>query len=108
MTWRVGSPSPSDLEHKRLLLSDRESEIVRKTRSQSYSTVADELDISESTVGTYRTRATDRLDRQVKSMKLMLRQQQADQREESIEEIAREAVECLRDRGVEVDFEVQR
>jgi len=108
MSGRVGDPSSEQLEHQRLLLSERESEIVRETRSKSYSTVADELGISESTVGTYRVRATNRLDGQVKAIKLMLRQQQADQRQESIEEIAREAVECLRTCGVEVEFEVQR
>jgi hypothetical protein len=37
----------------------------------------------------------------------MLRQQQADQREEGIKEIAREAVETLRDCGVEVEFEIE-
>jgi hypothetical protein len=66
-----------------------------------------ELDISESTVGTYRTQATERLDEQVKVIRRMLRQQQADQQEEGIKEIAREAVETLRDCGVEVEFEIE-
>ena len=104
---RVAEPSPSDLEHRRVLLSDRETEIVRKTRTKSYATIADELGISESTVGTYRTRATERLKSQIKAMRLMLRQQQADQREESIKKIAEEAVNCLRDCGVEVEFEIE-
>ena len=104
---RVAEPSPSDLEHDRFLLSNREAEVVRRTRTKSYATVADELDISESTVGTYRTRATERLDEQVKVIRRMLRQQQADQREESIRKIAREAVETLRDCGVKVEFEIE-
>jgi DNA-binding CsgD family transcriptional regulator len=104
---RVAEPSPSDLEHDRFLLSDQEAEVVRRTRTKSYATVADELDISESTVGTYRTRATERLDEQVEVIRWMLQQQQADQREESIKEIAREAVETLRDCGVEVEFEIE-
>ena len=104
---RVAEPSPSDLEHDRFLLSDQEAEVVRRTRSNSYATVADELDIAESTVGTYRSRATERLDEQVKAIRQMLRQQQADQREESIKEIAREAVERLRDCGIEVKFEIE-
>ncbi len=105
---RVAEPSASDLEHKRLLLSDRESDIIRKTRSKSYSTTADELGISESTVGTYRTRATNRLDRQKQGIKLMLRQQKADKRGESIKEIAEEAVECLRSLGIDAELDVQR
>jgi DNA-binding CsgD family transcriptional regulator len=104
---RVAEPSASDLEHDRFLLSNREAEVVRRTRTKSYATVADELGISESTVGTYRTRATNRLDRQVEAIKLMLRQQQADQREKDIREIAREAVERLRDCGVEVAFKIE-
>lgn len=104
---RVAEPSPSDLEHDRLLLSDREAEVVRRTRTKSYATVADELEITESTVGTYRTRATERLDEQVQAVKLMIRQQQADQREENIKEIARKAVERLRDCGVDVEFEIE-
>ena len=104
---RVAEPSPSDLEHDRFLLSNQEAEVVRRTRTKSYATVADELDISESTVGTYRTRATERLDEQVEVIRRMLRQQQDDQREEGIKEIAREAVETLRDCGVEVEFEIE-
>jgi hypothetical protein len=95
------------LEHDRLLLSDREAEVVRRTRTKSYATVADELEIAESTVGTYRTRATERLDEQVQAIKLMINQQQADQREENIKEIARKAVERLRDCGVDVEFEIE-
>jgi DNA-binding CsgD family transcriptional regulator len=105
---RVAEPSPSDLEHDRLLLSDQEAKVVRRTRNKSYATVADELGISESTVGTYRYRANERLDEQVEAITKMLRQQQADQRKESIRKIAQEAVDCLRDCGVEVEFEVQR
>jgi predicted transcriptional regulator len=104
---RVAEPSPSDLEHDRLLLSDQEAEVVRRTRNKSYATVADELGISESTVGTYRYRANERLDEQVEVIERMLRQQQDDQREEGIKEIAREAVETLRDCGVEVEFEIE-
>jgi DNA-binding CsgD family transcriptional regulator len=104
---RVAEPSPSDLEHDRFLLSNQEAEVVRRTRTKSYATVADELGISESTVGTYRTRATERLDEQVKVIRRMLRQQQADEREEGIKEIAREAVNTLRDCGVGVEFEIE-
>ena len=104
---RVAEPSPSDLEHDRLLLSDQEAEVVRRTRTKSYATVADELEIAESTVGTYRTRATERLDEQVQAIKLMLRQQQADERDEGIEKVAREAVERLKDCGVDVEFEIE-
>lgn len=104
---RVAEPSASDLEHDRFLLSNREAEVVRRTRTKSYATVADELGISESTVGTYRNRATERLDEQVEVIGRMLRQQQDDQREENIREIAREAVNTLRECGVEVEFEVK-
>ena len=106
-TSRVGNPTPLDLEHDRVMLSNRESEVVRRTRNKSYATIADELDISESTVGTYRHRATTKLSEQVKVIRRMLRQQQADQREENIQEIAREAVECLRDCGIDVEFHIE-
>ena len=104
---RVGNPSPLDLEHDRVLLSNRESEVVRRTRIKSYATVADELGISESTVGTYRHRATKKLNEQVKVIRRMLRQQQADQQKENIQKIAREAVECLRDCGIDVEFHIE-
>lgn len=104
---RVAEPSSSDLEHERFLLSNREAEVVRRTRTKSYATVADELGIAESTVRTYRTRATNRLDGQVRAIRQMLRQQQTDQREQSIKEIAKEAVECLSDCGIEVEFEIE-
>jgi DNA-binding CsgD family transcriptional regulator len=101
---RVADPDPLDLKHDRVLLSNQEAEVVRRTQTKSYATVAEELGISQSTVGTYRNRATDKLDEQVKVARRMLRQQQADQREENIVAIAREAVECLRGCGFEVEF----
>jgi len=104
---RVGNPSPLDLKHDRVMLSNRESEVVRLSRSKSYATIADELDIAESTVGTYRSRATEKLGEQVKVIRRMLRQQQADQQEENIKEIAREAVERLRDCGIDVEFKLE-
>lgn len=104
---RVADPSPLDLKHDRVLLSSREAEVVRRTQTKSYATVAEELEISESTVGTYRTRATDKLEEQVEVARRLLRQQRADQREENIKAIAREAVNCLRDCGTEVAFEIE-
>jgi Response regulator containing a CheY-like receiver domain and an HTH DNA-binding domain len=104
---RVGNPSPLDLEHDRAMLSNRESEVVRLSRSKSYATIADELGIAESTVGTYRSRATEKLNDQVKVIRRMLRQQQADQQQKNIKKIAREAVERLKDCGIEVEFEIE-
>ena len=103
---RVGHPSSLDLEHDRVMLSTQEFNVVRLTQSYSYATVADELDISESTVGTYRSRATKKLDEQVEVIKKMLQQQRIDQQEENIKEIAQEIVACLRDCGIDVEFEV--
>ena len=108
MTRRVAHPDSWELQHERVLLSNKELEVIRRTRNNSYDTVADNLGIEETTVGTYRYRANQKLDQQVKIARQLLREQEADQREEGLIEIAREAVECLRDRGVEVDFEVQR
>ena len=104
---RVGHPSSLDLEHDRVMLSTQEFNVVRLSRSKSYATIADELDISESTVGTYRSRATKKLDEQVEVIKKMLQQQQIDQQEENIKEIARETVECLRDCGIDVELEIE-
>ena len=104
---RVAEPSPSDLEHDRFLLSNQEAEVVRRSRTSSDEVVANELGISESAVQTYRYRANERLNEQVKVIRSMLRQQQDDQRKENIREIAREAVETLRDCGVEVEFEIE-
>ena len=104
---RVGHPSSLDLEHDRVMLSTQEFNVVRLTQNNSYATVADELDISESTVGTYRSRATKKLDEQVEVIKKMLQQQQIDQQEENIKEIARETVECLRDCGIDVELEIE-
>ena len=103
---RVGHPSSLDLEHDRVMLSTQEFNVVRLTQDKSYATVADELDISESTVGTYRSRATKKLDEQVEVIKKMLQQQRIDQQEENIKEIAREIVACLRDCGIDVELEV--
>lgn len=108
MTRRVAHPDSWELQHERVLLSNKELEVIRRTRNNRYATVADNLGIEETTVGTYRYRANQKLDQQVKIARQLLREQEADQREEGLIEIAREAVECLRNRGVEVDFEVQR
>lgn len=97
MTRRVAHPDSWELQHERV--SNKELEVIRRTRNNSYATVADNLGIEETTVGTYRYRANKKLDQQVEIARRLLREQEAD---------PREAVECLRDRGVEVDFEVQR
>lgn len=104
---RVGNPSPLDLEHDRVMLSNREAEVVQKNRTKSYATIADELDISESTVGTYQSRAMEKLKDQVDVINKMLRQQQADQQEENIKQITRQAIDCLRDCGLNVTFEIE-
>ena len=103
---RVGHPSSLDLEHDRVMLSTQEFNVVRLTQDKSYATVADELEISESTVGTYRSRATHKLDEQVEVIEKMLRQQQIDRREENIKKIARTAAECLKDSGIEAELRI--
>jgi len=103
---RVGHPSSLDLEHDRVMLSTQEFNVVRLTQDKSYATVADELEISESTVGTYRSRATNKLNEQVEVIEKMLRQQQIDRREENIKKIARTAAECLKDCGIEAELRI--
>lgn len=105
---RVADPDPPDLKHDRVLLSNQEAKVVRRTQTKSYATVAEELGISESTVGTYRNRATDKLEEQVKVARRIVRQQQADQQEENLVAIAEEAVECLEDCGIEVELEIRQ
>ncbi len=105
---RVGNPHPIDLEHDRVVLSDREAEVVKKTRNQSYAKVADDLGIAESTVGTYCSRANRKLSEQVPVIETMLDQQCDANREENIEAVARLAVNRLRDQGLNVEFGVQQ
>jgi len=104
---RVGHPLPQDLKHDRVVLSNREAEVIRKTRHKSYADVGKELGIAESTVGTYYSRANEKLSEQVAVMEVMLDQQRDARREENIEAVARYAVERLRDRGVDAELEIQ-
>lgn len=104
---RVANPHPLDLEHDRVVLSNREAQVIQKTRHKSYEEVGEDLGIAESTVGTYYSRANSKLGEQVTVIEAMLDQQHDARRDENIEAVARYAVERLRDRGLDVELKVQ-
>ncbi|WP_177209160.1 LuxR C-terminal-related transcriptional regulator [Natronobacterium haloterrestre] len=104
---RVANPHPLDLEHDRVVLSNREVQVIQKAQHKSYEEVGEDLGIAESTVGTYYSRANSKLGEQVTVIEAMLDQQRNARRDENIEAVARYAVERLRDRGLDVKFEIQ-
>lgn len=102
---RFASPNPSDLEHDRPILSGQEKEVIMS--NGTYEDIAEDLDISESTVGTYRTRANKKLESQVKNIRIMLEQQYQDGQRDNLEEIAKESVERLKDLGVDAELDIE-
>lgn len=102
---RFANPDPRDLEHDRPLLSRQERNVV--TNNGTYEEIAEDLGISETTVGTYRTRANKKLEAQVDMIKIMLEQQYQDDRRGNLEDIAEQSVERLKDLGVDAELNIE-